>query len=616
MKRILGLALAIIIVIVLLPHGIILVSAEENVLWAVEPIYDDVGGFSYGLAPIKKDGKWGFINKNGNEVIPLKYDDVWGFNHPEGLTRVKKDEKFGFIDITGKEVIGVIYDFAEDFGEQNLAVVKKNDKFGLIDRTGKVVIPLVYDEAPVHSGDSIAVVKDDKIGFIDIMGKEITPIIYDGLFRFQWLATDDLVPVKKDGKWGYIDRTGNEVIPFIYGAVEAFSEGLAVVSIDGEWGEHLYLGGGKAGFIDETGEVVIPFIYDMASSFNNGFALVMNYEKREMGIINKTGKEVIPLLNGWMEWFSEGLVAIYKDGETDENGRVVVPYKAGYMDTEGNEVIPFIYDFAMYFSEGLAAVNTDDNLGYIDKNGDVVIPFKYAAGAQPHPFENGLAIVYEGKYPNVKSGIIDKTGAEIVPVGKYDNIWSFSSWYGRTQILDVARVAKDEKYGLIDKTGTEIIPCIFDDLGWLCFEGLVASKINGKWGFIRDPRIKVNLNGTYLDFDVLPQIIDGITLVPMRTIFEALGAEVEWDNDTQTVYATRKTDTLAEIVSLKIDDLDMTISWYSSVEPSALPCREVITLDVAPILFGGRTLVPARAIAEAFGATVDWDEETQTVIIK
>lgn len=143
---------------------------------------------------------------------------------------------------------------------------------------------------------------------------------------------------------------------------------------------------------------------------------------------------------------------------------------------------------------------------------------------------------------------------------------------------------------------------------------LVSTLLS--FSVMAEDNIKVVLNGSELSFDVSSQLIDNRTMVPMRKIFEALDAEVEWDNDTQTVYATRKTDTLAEVVSLKIDDLNMVITWYSTVEPPTLPSREVITLDVAPILVGGHTLVPARAIAEAFSCDVAWDEYNKRVIIR
>jgi hypothetical protein len=52
------------------------------------------------LARVKKDGKWGYIDKTGRTIIPIEYDYVESFNS-EGLAKVKKDEKYGFIDRTG-----------------------------------------------------------------------------------------------------------------------------------------------------------------------------------------------------------------------------------------------------------------------------------------------------------------------------------------------------------------------------------------------------------------------------------------------------------------------------------------------------------------------------------
>ena len=112
------------------------------------------------------------------------------------------------------------------------------------------------------------------------------------------------------------------------------------------------------------------------------------------------------------------------------------------------------------------------------------------------------------------------------------------------------------------------------------------------------PRVK--LNGTTLDFDTPPVIEDGRILVPLRTIFEALGSDVYWYGDTQTVTSVKGDTT----ISMQIGSNEL------------IRNSETISLDVPAQLVNERTLVPARVIAEAFGATVDWDEEMQTVIIQ
>ena len=78
--------------------------------------YDYAYSFSEGLAGVEINGKWGFIDKRGNEVIPCKYDySNNGYFFSEGLAGVKLNEKCGFIDKKGKEVVPCKYDRAEDF---------------------------------------------------------------------------------------------------------------------------------------------------------------------------------------------------------------------------------------------------------------------------------------------------------------------------------------------------------------------------------------------------------------------------------------------------------------------------------------------------------------------
>lgn len=110
---------------------------------------------------------------------------------------------------------------------------------------------------------------------------------------------------------------------------------------------------------------------------------------------------------------------------------------------------------------------------------------------------------------------------------------------------------------------------------------------------------KLLKNGTETILDVPAQIINDRTMVPFRAIFEALGAEVEWDDAYKMVKAQRGETS----ITLQIHNPSMTVDG-SEVE-----------LDSVPIIQDGRTLVPARAVAEALDCTVDWDPETQVITI-
>lgn len=111
--------------------------------------------------------------------------------------------------------------------------------------------------------------------------------------------------------------------------------------------------------------------------------------------------------------------------------------------------------------------------------------------------------------------------------------------------------------------------------------------------------ITVELNANKIEFDTQPVNINGRVLVPARTIFEAIGATVLWDAPTRTVTSKHN----GRTVIVTIDSKTMLVNG------------EKITLDVPPMIISDRTLVPARAVSEAFNADVIWDAHNNTVRI-
>lgn len=117
--------------------------------------------------------------------------------------------------------------------------------------------------------------------------------------------------------------------------------------------------------------------------------------------------------------------------------------------------------------------------------------------------------------------------------------------------------------------------------------------------FTGEPELKitVNVNGEQVIFDQEPVIVNDRTLVPLRAIFEAIGAYVDWDDQTKTVKATKGDN----VVTLQIGSNIMTVNGQERI------------LDVPAQLISDRTMVPVRAIGEAFGNNVDWKSDTKTV---
>ncbi len=125
---------------------------------------------------------------------------------------------------------------------------------------------------------------------------------------------------------------------------------------------------------------------------------------------------------------------------------------------------------------------------------------------------------------------------------------------------------------------------------------LCASTFNYSYG---QTVIKVVVDNTALQFDVSPINVSGRVLVPFRGISEALGAEVSWNEATQTVTATKADTTIKLTIGSR----------------TALVNNRSMALDVAPQIINSRTLVPVRFFSESFGSEVSWDGNTQTVYI-
>jgi serine/threonine protein kinase len=307
------------------------------------------------LAAVKFNGKWGFIDKTGKEVIPCKYDYAAHFS--EGFAAVELNGKYGYIDKTGKKVIPCKYDAADHFSE-GLAAVELNGKWGHINKTGKEVIPCKYYLAHSFFDGLSLIGLNGKYGCIDKTGEEVISCKYD----FVWISLEGLVAVKLNGKWGFIDKTGGEVIPYKYNKARGFFEGFAAVELNGKWG-----------YIDKTGKEVIHFKYNVTYRFSEGFTSVELNDK--WGYIDKTGKEVIPCKYNDTRYFFEGVAAVKLND------------KWGFIDKTGKEVIPCKYDETGAFSGGIVQVKLNGKWGYIDRSGKEVIPFKYDYASDFHGIE-------------------------------------------------------------------------------------------------------------------------------------------------------------------------------------------------------------------------------------
>jgi len=111
-------------------------------------------------------------------------------------------------------------------------------------------------------------------------------------------------------------------------------------------------------------------------------------------------------------------------------------------------------------------------------------------------------------------------------------------------------------------------------------------------------KLTVLVDGKPVEFkDAAPQVLMGRTMVPMRGIFEAIGAYVEYDDANHTIKAQKNN----ESVDLR---LGSRIAKKNGAE---------ILMEVKPQLLGGTTMVPLRFIAEALDAKVEFDKANNRI---
>lgn len=119
--------------------------------------------------------------------------------------------------------------------------------------------------------------------------------------------------------------------------------------------------------------------------------------------------------------------------------------------------------------------------------------------------------------------------------------------------------------------------------------------------------ITVLLDGQAIEFDVAPIIENDRTLVPLRAVFEALGAQVDWDAEHRSVVSVKDN----RFCTFQIGNDKLWISTATAAGSDTV----VNTLDVPAQIKDDRTLIPLRAVSEAYECKVDWDGATRTVTI-
>ncbi|MDA5132241.1 WG repeat-containing protein [Psychrobacter sp. ANT_H3] len=259
------------------------------------------------------------INKQGKSVVDLsRYQKVDADKISGGLLPVLRNGRVGYVNMQGRETIPAMYDMLKESQgwarpvSEGRIVVKQNGHYGVIDTANKTIVPFsaaISDIDDYRSGMT-RVRKNQAISWLDKNGKPTRDPNSNSKADSQTSTTNEnakemqqsapsspfttLQPRQQDGRWGFVDDNNVTMITYSFDEVRPFSEGLAGVRIDNEWG-----------FVNLGGELVIPFRFDKsgvsvgdsykdqpAFVFTNGKAWIGNLKNGAKMCIDKEGSSV------------------------------------------------------------------------------------------------------------------------------------------------------------------------------------------------------------------------------------------------------------------------------------------------------------------------------------
>ena len=325
--------------------------------------------FSDGVTPVCKDNLWGYVNTEGEMVVPFMYEEAHPFE--QKIACVRNGEKQLVIDLENEIICDLsTYDSITNAGN-GLIIVEENGLFGLVDLEGNIQIIPEWDSImPAGEGPYI-VTKDNLYGYLDASGQIILPVQYKYAEPFssdvayvqttngehclidrdgQILAkqvysslVNGLAMTQQDGKWGFVNAKGEIVIACIWDDVQLPSEGKIAVCKNDVWG-----------FMDTSGEIVIEPRWQFVWNFSNGIAIIGELSQRSgkidrYGFIDENGTEIVAPQYGRILSFTDAWTP-YLDSET---------MLWGYLDKSGTRVVEPRFQFATVFSNGYALVQED-----------------------------------------------------------------------------------------------------------------------------------------------------------------------------------------------------------------------------------------------------------------
>ena len=403
-----------------------------------------------GIIVYCKDGKYGMARENDKEIIiQPKYE--WISLVQDGLAIVKQEGKYGYIDKNGKQLASCDYDTIMSIQSANYLVIKNNKK-GLMDASGKLYLPCDYDVIENYNfPQSFLVRKEDKIGVLSSLGKWIIPQNFQAIspmdeYGYCWVKQNEKIMLTKSYSNTFFTPVDVDTV-FVTDGKTKTLVGPSVLTISPDTSKEIYYfkKGGKTGAFSMNGTInceydelgVISDNEFIWAKNEGGFVLLyMNGKPLSKNIYDKVLIADSP--NSLQSINVQTLSFKEKDYYYVEKSGLM-----GVINSKGKIIVPLIYQEIGSFYENFAMVKSDGKYGFVNNGGQLAIPCQFVSA---NHFSDGMAAVeFEGKSG---TAFINSEGTVVIKPHKYDEVGYFAN--GR------CLVKKGNKEYYINKEGEKI----------------------------------------------------------------------------------------------------------------------------------------------------------------
>ncbi|NLR67007.1 WG repeat-containing protein [Chitinophaga varians] len=464
------------------------------------PLYSQMEVIGNGMLKLKKGGRFGLINRNGEQVLDFVYDDIadpYGDYATGPYLTVRKGDKTGIVNTDGRIIIEPVLD-EEVSCTDDYIIAARNGMYNVFDSTGKPMLPEDYNDIEplkVSGGATLFALKQKALyGFFNpANGKVIAPAFHE-VDRITSGRDKGLIQVVYQEKPGLYNADGTLLLPVKYDACERLTDRLLAVKA----------GTGTGVFDIGNQQEIIPAKFKYINPIAPDSSLLSVTAENESGdlvygLYSLAGKELVPPVYTSVGPLNKDQYLLMKDRETAvfslATGKITaLPYKDIAQARVANTLIvsdsrsswlwdvrtgkPVSAPFPMVrkyqddttlscaigeFGFGVASVTKNGKMGVINAIGQEVVPAIYDGVSI---LQQGVILLAKQNGYAWKYGYADTTGKLLVPL-EYDyNVHGYIYDYEDSTFLPLYK--SEDNYtrtyskGMADRDGKVLVPAIYD----------------------------------------------------------------------------------------------------------------------------------------------------------